>query len=92
MKGKAAYPRPVSAAVVEAEIFRLLETRDPAASVCPSEVARNLGGDDWRDLMEPVRAVAGRLATEGRVRVTQGMSTVDIASSKGPIRLRRVEN
>jgi hypothetical protein len=85
-------PRPVAAAVVEAEILRLLETRDPASSVCPSEVARSLGGDDWRDLMDPVREVAGRLAADGRVRVTQGGSTVDIASAKGPIRLRRATN
>ena len=76
---------------VEAEIYRLLESRDAMASICPSEVARSLGkGEDWRLLMDPVRAVAGRLAAQGHIRITQGGSTVDIATSTGPVRIRRV--
>ncbi|MGQ0847122.1 MAG: DUF3253 domain-containing protein [Sporichthyaceae bacterium] len=75
--------------VVEAEIFRLLEARELDASICPSEVARSLGGDHWRELMDGVREVAGRLAAAGRVSITQGEATVDVGTSKGPIRIRR---
>lgn len=76
--------------VIEAEIFRLLSERSDSSSICPSDVARSLGNEDsWRELMDPVRAVAAQLAKDGRVRVTQGQETVDVETAKGPVRIRR---
>ena len=46
---------------LEDEIRRLLGARAIDATICPSEVARSLGDDDWRDLMEPVRQSARRV-------------------------------
>ena len=66
-----------------------LAARAEASSICPSEVAREHGGDDWRDLMDPVRAAAGELVERGIVVITQGDQTVDLATVKGPIRIRR---
>ena len=71
---------------LESEIVSLLESR--ATSICPSEVARRLGGDDWRRLMEPTRQAARRLVDQGRIQITQRGRVVDPSTAKGPIRLR----
>ena len=66
----------------------LLARRAAGATICPSEVARLVGGDDWRSMMEPVRAAARRLVAAGRVEITQGGEVVDPAAVVGPIRIR----
>ena len=61
------------------------------ATVCPSDVAREVGGDDedvWRPLLQPVRDAAARLARLGVVEVLQGGVVVVVADARGPIRLR----
>lgn len=58
----------------------------PGTTCCPSEIARALS-DDWRPLMEPIRAQAFGLADEGRLRITQGGATVAGRDVRGPIRL-----
>ncbi|MFC4505164.1 MULTISPECIES: DUF3253 domain-containing protein [Streptomyces] len=66
--------------ILENAILDMPDRRAPGASVCPSEVARAIrrGPDEeWRDLMEPVRRAAARLATSGLVVVTQRGVTVD---------------
>ena len=67
-----------------------LQQRSAASTICPSEVARDLGGENWRDLMEPARAAARRLVAAGEVEITQGGRVVDPSTAKGPIRIRRV--
>jgi hypothetical protein len=74
---------------LEHGILDLLARRAPGDTICPSEVARALGGDDWRELMEPVRAAGRRLAGAGRVVVTQHGTAVDPEAARGPIRFRR---
>ena len=74
---------------LEQAILDLLDQRAPGTTICPSEVARLHGGDDWRALMDPVRAAAARLAADGAVDVTQGGAVVDVATAKGPVRIRR---
>ena len=75
---------------LEAAIVRLLDQRAAGATICPSEVARDVGSEDgWRDLMEPVRDATGRLVARGEVEVTQGGEVVALATARGPIRLRR---
>jgi hypothetical protein len=74
---------------LEAAIVDLLAHRAGGASICPSEAARAVGGEDWRDLMEPARAAARRLQTDGRVVIQQGGRPVDPSTAKGPIRIRR---
>ena len=51
-------------------ILRLCAERGAGKSICPSEVARALAGNDekvWRLLMHPIREVAMALAREGRL-------------------------
>lgn len=70
--------------------MELLARRDASATICPSEVARALGGEEWRGLMEPVRAAARRLVAVGEVEITQrGEVVADPGDVTGPIRIRR---
>jgi hypothetical protein len=70
-------------------ILELLEQRRDGATICPSDAARAVGDDDWRDVMEPTRQAARRLVESGDVVITQGGAVVDPATSTGPIRIRR---
>ena len=71
-------------------ILGLLADRRPGATICPSDAARSVGGDDWRPLMDDARAAAQRLVEAGEVVITQGGEVVDLATARGPIRIRRV--
>jgi hypothetical protein len=71
-------------------ILDLLADRRPGATICPSDAARAVGGDDWRPLMDDARAAAQRLVDAGEVVITQGGEVVDLATARGPIRIRRV--
>jgi hypothetical protein len=55
--------------LIAEEILRQTQARGAGKSICPSEVARALGDEDWRRLMTPVRQAAIALAREGRVLV-----------------------
>lgn len=77
---------------LEAAVLRLLEGRARSATICPSEAARAVGGDDeddWRPLMEPARSAARRLVAAGEVEIVQKGQVVDPSTAKGPIRVRR---
>jgi hypothetical protein len=70
----------------------LLARRGPERSICPSDAARVVGGETWRDTMDAVRAVARDLARSGEVRLTSGSIEVDPDGEvRGPIRIRPSE-
>lgn len=73
---------------IAAAIRTLLRKRDRGKTICPSDAARVVGGEDWRDFMEPTRAVARVLADDGWLEIVQnGKPVAD--PGRGPIRLRR---
>ena len=74
---------------LEQKIMELLAARAASSTICPSDAARAVGGEDWRRLMEPTRKAARRLVEAGQVEITQGGSVVDPGTAKGPIRIRR---
>ena len=74
---------------LEDAIVTLLGARARDASICPSEAARQVGGESWQSLMEPTRMAARRLVAQGKVQITQGGKVVDPSRAKGPIRIRR---
>lgn len=75
---------------IAAAIRSLLDARAPGATICPSEAARAVAGDDdFRALMPAVRAVARELVDRGELEITQGGRVVDPRKARGPIRLRR---
>lgn len=70
---------------LENAISTLLATRDRGATICPSEAAKVVAPDRWRDLMERVRWAGHRMAAEGRIAVLQGGRVVD-TEARGPVR------
>jgi hypothetical protein len=75
---------------LEQTIIDLLEKRALTSTICPSDAARAVGDDDWRDLMDASRSAAARLVARGEVEITQGGEPVDLATARGPIRIRRL--
>lgn len=69
-------------------IIEKLLQRDAGKTICPSEVARALFPDNWRDEMEHVRTVAKSLVKEGKIVITQEGEVVDPDNFKGAIRLK----
>ncbi|WP_436703504.1 DUF3253 domain-containing protein [Geodermatophilus sp. CPCC 205761] len=93
MAAARAHPHPTGVDDVDARLERtieeLLDDRQAGASICPSEAARAVDPDDWRELMPAARAAAGRLAAAGRAEVTQRGEVVDVRVARGPVRVRR---
>lgn len=81
---------PVSAEAIAETMLRLVAERGPGKTICPSEVARTLGGphpDGWGPLMQPVRRVAVRLAKAGRLAILRKGRPVDPDDFRGIYRL-----
>ena len=72
-----------------AAIRTLLRHRGPDKTICPSDAARVAGGEQWRSVMDPARAVAGELAGAGVIEVRQGGQKVEPGQVRGPVRLAR---
>jgi hypothetical protein len=85
----------VDAAAIEEAMLRLAKARGAGKTICPSEVARDLGGphpDGWGPLMQPVRRVAVRLAHEGRIAILRKGRPVDPDDFRGIYRLALPED
>lgn len=63
--------------------------RSDGPAPIPSSAGRTVDPDGWRGLMPAARAAAGRLFQAGEVEVTQGGQVVDVATARGPVRIRR---
>lgn len=73
---------------IESTLLTMLDRRAPGASVCPSEIARQIDAEQWRELLERVRMASRRLAAIGRVEFMQRGRVIDPSTARGPIRLR----
>ncbi|MFI5425860.1 DUF3253 domain-containing protein [Aeromicrobium sp. UC242_57] len=71
---------------IESTVKALLRHRD-TSTICPSDVARIVGGEQWRARMDDVRRVTGVLAEADQVVVTQRGQVVDISTARGPVRI-----
>jgi hypothetical protein len=69
-------------------ILALVRQRGPEKTICPSEVARALGGQDWRPWMDEVRSRGVELALAGDIVITQQGNILPLDHIKGPIRFR----
>lgn len=74
---------------LQAAIVELLSARARTSTICPSEAARAVDRDGWRDLMPQARNAARRLVDADQVVITQGGKVVDPSTAKGPIRIAR---
>lgn len=72
-----------------AAAMRALTRKRSESSICPSDVARAIGGESWRSRMDDVRRVAADLAERDEVVVTQKGEPVRIEEARGPVRIIR---
>ncbi|KQQ67069.1 DUF3253 domain-containing protein [Microbacterium sp. Leaf320] len=72
-----------------AATIRSLTRKREQSSICPSDVARTVGGETWRSLMPDVRRVAAELADHDEIVVTQKGRPVSIREARGPVRIIR---
>jgi hypothetical protein len=74
---------------LRSSIRALAEHRGAHKSICPSDAARAVGGEQWRDLMPDVYKIARRLAEAGTVEILQRGRVLDPAATwTGPVRIR----
>lgn len=66
-------------------ILTLLAQRGTGATICPSEAARRLAPDAWRDRMSEVHAATDVLLADGRVRLS--WKGEPLAARDGPYRI-----
>lgn len=69
-----------------ATIRTLLRSRGEG-SICPSDAARTVGGERWRELMETARRVALDLRADGVVAILQRGEAVTGTEVRGPVRI-----
>jgi hypothetical protein len=73
---------------IAAAMRAMVAARGVGKTICPSEVARAVAPEAWRELMEEVRAVARGLARAGEVVVTQQGVVLDPAGEwRGAVRV-----
>lgn len=73
---------------IEATVRTLLQHRGAGSSICPSDVARAVGGPDWRARMGRVREVARAMALASEVTITARGERLDPTGElSGPVRL-----
>lgn len=75
-------------AQMRAAILELLRQRGPGKSICPSDAARAVAGEQFRPLMDQARAVAAQLTDEGLLEVTRRGEVIHPRETQGAIRLR----
>jgi hypothetical protein len=69
-------------------ILETLAGRADGATMCPSEAAREVGGDGFRMLMPAAREAAAALVAVDAIVVTQRGEEIDLSVARGPVRLR----
>lgn len=73
---------------ISTTILSVATQRGREKSTCPSEIARKLFPDDWRNHMKNVVDVAIDLHNQGKVMITQKGITIDVNHIKGPVRIK----
>ncbi|MEB3212953.1 MAG: DUF3253 domain-containing protein [Leptolyngbyaceae bacterium] len=76
------------AEAIRQAILEKVAQRGTMKSICPSEVARDIGGEGWRQLMPAIRQIGTALADEGKIVVLQKGAIANPRQVKGPIRYR----
>lgn len=75
---------------IDSAILKLAADRGADKTICPSEVARHLGGQDeanWRPLMALIRERAVKLAKRGSVVIKKSGVPVEVDDFTGIYRI-----
>jgi len=73
---------------IKNKILLMAKERGREKSTCPSEVARSLFPDNWREHMDEIVDMAITLHKQGKVMITQKGQPVNVEKIKGPIRIK----
>jgi hypothetical protein len=73
---------------IQAHLLQKAQQRGINKSLCPSEIARDLGGEAWRSLMDSVRQAGATLIETGDLVALQRNQPVDPWQAKGAIRFK----
>lgn len=73
---------------ISTTILTVARQRGIEKSTCPSEIARMLFPDDWRNHMDEIVDVAIDMHKQGKVQITQKGLPIDVTHIKGPIRIK----
>ena len=73
---------------IDAAMRALLRSRDPGRSICPSDVARIVGGSTWRALLPMVRDHAVAMSERGEIEILRRGQVVTENPTKGVLRYR----
>jgi len=68
-------------------VLSLLDERQPGRTICPSEAARKLNTEAWRDEMDRVHHAVDRLVAEGVVMLS--WKGEPLTRRQGPYRIGR---
>lgn len=72
---------------ISEQILAMVTARGAGKTICPSEVARTVRPDDWRQLMKKVRQSAIRLADGGAISIYRKGKPIPTDQVRGVIRL-----
>ena len=75
---------------ISSTILDIATQRGTEKTTCPSEIARKLFPDDWREQMKNVVDVAIDLHNQGKIVITQKGMPIDVNRIIGPIRIKIV--
>lgn len=75
-----------------AAVLELLAERADGLTICPSEAARRIAPDAWREAMPTVHEAARALVAEGRVVITQGREVIVPTDVVGAYRIRLADS
>jgi hypothetical protein len=73
---------------IEAAVRALLRSRQPGRSICPSDVARIVGGPTWRTLLPVVRERAVTMTARGELEILRRGRVVKRNPTEGVLRYR----
>ena len=73
---------------IDAALRSLLRSRGPDSSICPSDVARIVGGPSWRTLLSGVRERAVVLSEGGDLEIVRGGRILKTNLTAGVLRYR----
>ena len=71
------------------KIMDLLDKIDDGKTICPSEVARSLSPEHWRDWMPSVHRAANEMVNSGSIIITQKGIPVSPNNRKGAYRIKK---
>lgn len=71
----------------KSRILNFTKQRRSEKSVPSSEVTRDLFSDIWRDHLDNVKAITGKIQNKKLIKTSQKRADIRIDEAKGPIRL-----